>query len=103
MAASEREIFVNGDGSLQFIYDDELADVFSGESSSTKRVSHVEPLRDGWVADMSPVGGGYLYADGECDDPECDEHAPFKTRQAALDAEIEWLRASMAEKKLEVK
>jgi len=80
--ADDREIIVNEDGSVSFIYDDALAEAFSGDESETRRASHVEPVRHGWTADMAPIGGPVL--------------GPFTTRQAALDAEVAWIKAAMA-------
>ena len=87
----EHDIFVNRDGTLQFIYDDDLADGFAGEEQETRRASHVEPFKapfdwrpaTRWQADMAPVGGPVL--------------GPFDSRQQALDAEREWLRKRMSE------
>lgn len=79
-----REIYVNADGSLEMIYSDALVPAFAGDGTVvTVRASHVEPCRGGWAADLSPVGGPTL--------------GPFAYRQAALDAEVAWLRARMAE------
>ena len=101
----DHDIVINEDGTIQFVYDDELAAVFDGEEQTTTRASHVEPAGDlcphcgtvarrfadcahahvtrGWLADMRPSGGPVLVdADGE----------GFKTRAAALAAEREWLR-----------
>lgn len=77
----ELEIFINEDGSLQFVHDDDLAALFDSDESETKRASHVEPCRGGWTADLTPVGGPVL--------------GPFTTRKAALDAELAWLAREM--------
>ena len=79
-------LYVSADG-VQFVYDDELAQVFAGEAAETHRASHVEPAPGGgWLADMSPVGGPVLTDDDAC---------PFRTRAAALAAERKWLAARM--------
>jgi len=66
------------DGSILAIYSDDRIEALRliGETTVT-RASHVEPLGDGWSADMSPVNGPVL--------------GPFPSRQAALNAEVEWL------------
>jgi hypothetical protein len=67
------------DGKIQFIYSDELAEILREAGVlNIVRASHVEPIKDGdWQADMSPVKGPVL--------------GPFKTRFAALEAEVAWL------------
>jgi hypothetical protein len=63
------------DGSLVFIYTDELAFLLEEGESEVTRASHVEPTPGGgWTADMSPVGRPVL--------------GPFPLRQDALDAEV---------------
>lgn len=78
------DIMFEPDGSVRFIHDDDLAELFEGEETKTVRASRVEPHPDGgWAADMSPSGGPVLYGkDGK----------PFLTRRAALAAEVEWLQ-----------
>lgn len=69
------------DGTVRFIYDDDLAKLVRGSVGDTvniKRASHVEPYQDGWIADMSPVGGG--------------TYGPFATRKVALAFEVAWLK-----------
>lgn len=84
----EIEIFVDADGSVQFVYSDEAAALFRGEAQETRRASHVEPDGAGaWTADLSPVGGPVL--------------GPFVTRAEALGAEVAWLSARMANGALE--
>ena len=94
------------DGHVKFIYSDELAEALASlmDGATVTRASHVEPhpFGGGWLADMAPSGGPVL-GDGvsalrphhDCDCHQCD-HAvvdlpPFKTRQAALEAEHAWL------------
>jgi hypothetical protein len=98
------------DGKLQFVYDDALGDLLDEGTVAVCRVSHVEPHPAtglGWVADMRPVGGPILGADGATFTPQSElpmEHfgsvekavigaalAPFKTRADALAAERAWL------------
>ena len=67
-------------GEVKFLYSDELrglTDRLGGETQIA-RCSHVEPEEGLWFADLSPVGGPKL--------------GPFKLRQSALDAEVEWLQ-----------
>lgn len=70
------------EGSMSFIYSDDLKPLLTEGKSTARRVSHVEPVPNGdefvWTADMSPVNGPEL--------------GPFTTRQAALNAEVDWLR-----------
>jgi hypothetical protein len=67
---------------MSFIYDDRLAGLCEEGDSVTQRASHVEPADGGgWTADMSPVNGPVL--------------GPFRLREEALDAEVEWLRKEM--------
>ena len=75
-------ITINPDGSLQFIYDDDLAPLLSIGQATTRRASHVEPAAsEGWTADMSPVQSGVVLG-------------PFRLRSEALAAE----RALLAER-----
>ena len=64
------------------VYSDRLADALGrlGEKS-VSRASHVEPVGDGWTADLSPVGGPVL--------------GPFRYRTEALGAEVAWLDANL--------
>lgn len=66
-------------GHVQFVYNDELADLLDEGTVAVCRVSHVEPaVGGGWTADMSPVGGPVL--------------GPFPLRATALEAELSWLQ-----------
>lgn len=89
----EHEILVNEDGSLQAIYSDELAEMLTLGHATVRRVSSVEPWDvDGalvWEADLEACGGPVL--------------GPFKRREDALKAEVAWLKAEMAQRRLEVK
>lgn len=88
MAADELVILID-DAGVHFVYSDDLAEVFVGEPQTTRRASHVEPFGQGWLADMRPSGGPVLFDTGT-DNPL--GRVAFKTRQAALDAERQWLR-----------
>ena len=76
---------------LVAVYDDDLMSLFGDCEMKIKRASHVEPITvDGvvkWQADMGPVGGPIL--------------SPFNTRQEALDAEKEWLKANILDKNVD--
>jgi len=99
--ADDFEILIDADGGVQFVYDDAVAALYDGEPSTTARASHVEPFGGGWIADMRPVGGPVLYADGPCDGDACAHHPPFPTRAAALGAEVAYLRERMADARVE--
>lgn len=88
------EIIIPEDGPIEFIYDDELAELLDIGESITFRASHVEPAGGGvWTADMTPIlstipedmrseatiafGGPLL--------------GPFRFRKDALDAEVAWI------------
>lgn len=101
--SDEIDLIVGTDGVIQAIYSDDLAELFAGDALTTRRASHVEPNGDGWTADMRPVGGPVLYASGPCDGDACEFCRPFTTRQAALDAEVAWIRAQMAVRHLETR
>jgi hypothetical protein len=73
-------ITIGESGTARMIYADAIAPLLMGGASTVRRASHVEPAAGGgWAADLSPVGGPVL--------------GPFPLRQAALDAEVAWLRA----------
>lgn len=72
------KLVVRNGGEINSIYDDDLIGLFVDAASvKIARASHVEPSRNGWYADMSPVGGPKLEG--------------FLSRQQALDAEREWI------------
>ena len=78
-------IFINANGTIQYVYTDDLVGVFDGDAK-VRRASNVEPHPNGgWQADMSPVGGPVLL----------DGSAGFVTRAEALDKEREWLDAQL--------
>ena len=96
----EHDILIGEDGTLTFVYADDLAPLMDVGEARTSRASHVEPhpTRPGWYADMRPSGGPIL-GDGTVLDSwhniEKGMHffvTPFVTREAALAAEREWLR-----------
>lgn len=81
------ELFIRPDGSLQFVYSDEVAEAVRPlGTASIFRASHVEPTADGagWLADMFPISGKSTIL------------GPFPTRAAALQAEIGWLGEYLA-------
>jgi len=76
----EAELIVEPNGEVRFVYDDELAEIVRQVGPlEVRRASHVEPVGDGWSADLSPVGGPTI-------------EPPFGSRAAALAYEVEWLR-----------
>jgi hypothetical protein len=95
------------DGTINFVYTDELADLCDVGEMAVCRASHVEPhpLKTGWIADMTPscaVGGAVVLgangpmpmrpnAEGGLAIGSWDHIEPFKTRQEALAAERAWL------------
>ena len=100
-----------GGGTMRFIYTDALAPLMDEGAFTVTRASHVEPHpRGGWYADMQPSGGPVLGLNGTATaiprakwDTDADYQrvftkfvevfvTPFPTRQAALDAEVAWLR-----------
>ena len=90
MDDTQFDIYIETDGTVRHVYDDVLAGL-CGDDLVTRRASHVEPVRGGWVADMSPVGGPVLLAEYGTD-----PIAPFLTRADALAAEREWLDRQVA-------
>lgn len=80
---AEQLIKVREDGSLLFVWNDELGnDLRDLGAMKTRRASHVEPTEDSrWEADLSPVGGPTL--------------GPFDSRAEALGAEVAWLRSNL--------
>ena len=72
------KIKINPDGTMTFVYSDQLRPLFDEGEAQIKRASHVEPTDDGrWQADLSPVGGPVLAATDQ--------------RSDSLAAEVEWL------------
>jgi hypothetical protein len=52
---SKHTVSVKVDGTIRFVYDDELLALAYAGPSHTRRVSFVEPNDDGrWMADLSP-------------------------------------------------
>ncbi len=71
------QIVITSDGSMKCIYNDVL-ELHTLGQLQIRRGSHVEPTPEGdWMVDLSPVNGPQL--------------GPFRKRQEALDAEIQWL------------
>ena len=80
------------DGStVRAVYSDALMDALDALGPVVvKRASRVEPAAGGgWIADMAPSKGPVLF---EHIDSERKVTRSFRTRQAALDAERQWLR-----------
>ena len=76
----EIQILVSGDR-IRFVHQDDLADTMRVGKVTTRRASHVEPSENGWNADLRPVNGPVL--------------GPFARRDAALQAEAQWLRENL--------
>lgn len=97
------DLLIEPDGTVTYVYRDDLDAAFADLPRTTRRASHVEPATEycdgrrarrdgsahltatGWVADMRPSGGPVLWG------PDRDNGYP--TREAALQAERQWLRA----------
>lgn len=78
--SEEIQIVVSGD-QIRFIHQDDLVEMLLVGKSTTRRASHVELSQDGWNADLRPVNGPVL--------------GPFARRDAALQAEAQWLRENL--------
>lgn len=70
------ELRIQGN-TIRYIYDDMLVTMNELGQTETVRASHVEPVGSEWFVDLTPSNGPKL--------------GPFKLRQEALDAEIEWI------------
>lgn len=78
------DLIVNNDGRLTYVWDDDLSGLVALGRPDIRRVSHVEPTRDGtWTADLSPVGGPRL--------------GPFPLHATAVAAERAWLAERLSE------
>jgi hypothetical protein len=74
----ELVVKIDVEGTMHFIWSDELVSLLEAGKGTIRRASHVEPTTRGlWGADLSPVDGPIL--------------GPFRTRREALDAEVAWL------------
>lgn len=93
MSDERIDIWIGEDGDVQFVHDDDVAELFREDAPRTRRASHVEPLGLGWAADMRPVGGPVLL-DTSTGNPL---GVAFRTRREALAAERAWLDARMRE------
>jgi hypothetical protein len=81
-------------GTVSFIYDDSAAGLLERSRYEVTRASRVEPAPNGgWYADMGPSDGPVLFANGAFDSIDGDGQG-FQTRQAALAAEVAWLKAN---------
>ena len=74
----EYTINVLPNGSLQFIWTDDLADLVNEGQAEIVRASHVEPSDGKWYADMGPSNGPVL--------------SGFAKRSDAIAAEVQWLK-----------
>lgn len=75
------DVFILADGTVKFLYYDEIKPLLNIGPAQVARASHVDPelTSDGlfWFADLSPVSGPKL--------------GPFDTRTLAIAAEVAWL------------
>ena len=74
----ENTITILPDGTLKFIWTDDLADLLTEGHAEIVRASHVEPVGTEWEADMGPSGGPVL--------------SGFTRRQDAINAEVHWIK-----------
>lgn len=95
-AVEELIVVIKPGGIAVYIHDDRLAGLMGAGDATIERASHVEPgeptkgqnpLR--WYADMAPVKGPVL--SGE-------DGLGFPTRDAALRAEVLWLKTNYLSK-----
>lgn len=71
-------IRIDPDGTVQFIYSDQLRPLLEMGEAKIRRASHVEPTPDGrWQADLNPIGGPLL--------------PPTDSREASLRREAQWI------------
>lgn len=76
------QLVISLEGTIQYIFNDELVFLQDCGDFRIKRASHVEPDgKRGWFADMSPILGPIL--------------GPFKLRSEALQAELNWLNNAL--------
>lgn len=83
------DVVILADGTVKFLYYDELKPLLDIGDVDVKRASHVDPekLENGelkWFADLAPVSGPKL--------------GPFDTRNEAIDAEVVWLSVNYLNK-----
>lgn len=84
----EITLFINEDGGIMFVHDDEVAESLdTGIPPLIRRASHVEPTTDGkWSVDVAPIAGS----------PTPMVIGTWPSRNAALCAEVEWVRDFLA-------
>jgi hypothetical protein len=76
--SSKHTVSIKSNGTIRFVYDDELEALKHAGPSHTRRASFVEPDDEGrWVADLSPINGPVF--------------GPFRLRKTALDSERDWI------------
>lgn len=80
--SSSHLLVIRAEGTLEFLYADELGILLRTGEAAIRRASHVEPTSDAhWIADLAPCGGGIL--------------GPFDSRLEALCAERAWIEARL--------
>ena len=72
---------IDKEGTLTMLYNDKLADLCEEGNTKIERISNVEPAPGGWKAYM--LDGVVL--------------GPYRLRQEALDAEVEYLNKKLFE------
>lgn len=85
---ADLEVIIERNGTIRFVYDDLLADLYVAEHGlTTRRASHVEPAPagSGWTVDLSPVDGPFA--------------GPFARRADALAWEVDWLHKTLCDER----
>ena len=77
-------IAIKPDGTMQFIYKDEMARIIKKGNAKIKRASYVEPKENKWTANLSPLKGPIL--------------GPFPLRKTALQEEEKWIQQNVLRK-----
>jgi len=83
-----RVICIKRDGTMEFVYDDQLKGLMSHGRATVERASHVEPGKPEkgqdpnlWYVDLSPLKGPVM--------------GGFKLRNIALRKELEWINENL--------
>lgn len=81
---ARHRIIATKEGKLVFVYNDSLRCLLNLGAAAIRRASEVEPTADlRWSADLSRVSGPQI--------------GPFRDRDAAIAAEVEWLNDHLKE------
>jgi hypothetical protein len=74
-------LVIDGDA-IRYVHDDDIVETLAEIGPrSTRRASTVEPDGDGWIADMTPVGGPVMRGPRRAD---------------LIASEVKWLEANAA-------